>query len=149
MHCPPETPSPWQGSGESSWVLAIQKPKKNVYEGKIYMLFCNEFSICTIFTGDSMSKIPHPWCRWVQLFSSRKLIGFSILKAQENLFQRVRWGVKSTCNCALNCQFVLFSSGISSWHRGSRGRSHRKLMGFSVLKAQENPFQRVKMHVIL
>ena len=32
MHGPPETPSPWQGSGgsapEISWVLVIQKPKK-------------------------------------------------------------------------------------------------------------------------
>ena len=68
-----------------------------------------------------MSEIPHPWSPEVQGLSSRKLIGFSIIKVQENSFQRVRSGVKFTSNFALNCQFVLFSSGISSWHRASRG----------------------------
>ena len=68
MHCPPETSSPLQGSGGSapgsSWVLAIQKPKKPVYEGKIggkiYILFCTEFSICTIFTGDQCQRFHTP-----------------------------------------------------------------------------------------
>ena len=68
-------------------------------------------------------------------FSSRKLIGCSILKAPENLFES---------NSTLNCQFVLFSSEIPLRRRGSRGRSPRKLVGFSVLKAQENPFPKVK-----
>ena len=31
MHCPPEIPS----AHRSSCVLAIQKPKKTIYEGKI------------------------------------------------------------------------------------------------------------------
>ena len=37
------------------WV--IQKPKKTHLWAKIHMLFCNECSICTIFTGDSMSEL--------------------------------------------------------------------------------------------
>ena len=87
----------------------------------------------------------------VQGFSSWKLIGFSILKAQEKpLLEGIKMGgvkLKFTWNYAMNCQFVLFSSEIPLWHRGSRGRSPRKLMGFSVLKAQENPFQRVKINI--
>ena len=43
--------------------LAIQKPKKTRLLPKIHMLFCNEFSICTIFTGDSMSELHTPGAR--------------------------------------------------------------------------------------
>ena len=94
MHCPPETLSPCQGSGGGapgcSWVLTIQKPKKRVYEGKIgdkiHMLFCNEFSICIVFTGDLIVGDSTPLVEKAQGWSSWKLIGFSIVKAQENLF---------------------------------------------------------------
>ena len=37
--------------------LVIQKPKKTRLWAKIHMIFCNECSICTIFTGDLMSKL--------------------------------------------------------------------------------------------
>ena len=80
MHCPLETPSPWQGMG-----LGIQKPKKKHLLDKIHMLFCNEFSIFTIFTGDSMSELHTPGAGGpgVQLLEAH---GLSILKAQENPF---------------------------------------------------------------
>ena len=94
------------------------------------MLFCNEFPICTIFTGDQCRRFHTVPGGGVSGFSSRKLIGCSILKAPENLFES---------NSTLNCQFVLFSSEIPL-----RRRSPRKLVGFSVLKAQENPFPKVK-----
>ena len=51
------------------------------------MLFCNEFSICTIYTGDSMSKIPHPRLVAGVQGSSWKLISFRILKAQETVLE--------------------------------------------------------------
>ena len=65
--------------------LAIQKPKKTCLLAKIHMLFCNEFSICTIFTGDSMSELHTLGAGGpgVQLLEAH---GFSILKAQENPF---------------------------------------------------------------
>ena len=65
--------------------LAIQKPKKTRLLAKIHMLFCNEFSICTIFTGDSMSELHTPGAGGpgVQLPEAH---GFGILKAQENPF---------------------------------------------------------------
>ena len=65
--------------------LAIQKPKKTQLWAKIHMLFCNEFSICSIFTAYSMSELHTPGARGpgVQLPEAH---GFSILKAQENLF---------------------------------------------------------------
>ena len=47
------------------------------------MLFCNEFSICKIYTENPIWEIPQPW---YQEFNSWKLIGFSISKAQENPF---------------------------------------------------------------
>ena len=75
MHCPQVTPSPWQGSGggEAPEVhgfydsKAIRKPvyESNI-EGKIHMLFCNEYSINVNlyhFHRRSMSEIPHPWCQ--------------------------------------------------------------------------------------
>ena len=62
--------------------LAIQKPKKTRLWAKIHMLFCDEFSICTIFTGDSMSELHTPGAGGpgVQLPEAH---GFSILKAPE------------------------------------------------------------------
>ena len=94
MHCPPETLSSWQGSRGGARALKLmgfsdsKAYRKPVYEGKIggkiHMLFCNEFLICTIFTGDQLrgsTVVPG-----VQGFSSWKLVGFSILKAQENPF---------------------------------------------------------------
>ena len=83
MHPPGGGPE----AAEAPMCLAIQKPKKNpVYEGKIggkknHILFCNEFSICTIFTRDSVSEIPHPWCRGSRGSAPGSSIGFSILKA--------------------------------------------------------------------
>ena len=65
------------------------KAYKPIYEGKIgskiHMLFCNEFSIWTIFKGDQFRRFHIPGAG-VQGFSSRNFFGFSILKAQENLF---------------------------------------------------------------
>ena len=63
MHCPLETPSPWQGSeggaSGSSWVLAIQKPRKPLYEGKIggkftcYFVMNSQPILQEIYVGDS------------------------------------------------------------------------------------------------
>ena len=138
MHCPPDTPSPWQGKPVGFSIL--KNRKKHVLEGKIggkiHMKFRTKLSICTIFIGNSHTLYIYGnslWYRGSSGRSPRKLMGFSVLKAQENPFQRVRSGVKFTCNFTLSCQFVLFSSKIPSW-----------LMGLSDLKAQENLFQRVK-----
>ena len=49
MHCPLETPFPLAGE-----LMGLAIPE---LLAKIHMLFCNEFSIYTIFTGDSMSEL--------------------------------------------------------------------------------------------
>ena len=56
--------------------------------GVTFTFFCNEFSICTIFTGDQC-QASTPLVLGVQGFNSQKLIGFKLafLKPKKTHFR--------------------------------------------------------------
>ena len=125
MHCPLETLSPWQKSRGSAHGFyrfkSLGKPVcegKIGGEGKILMVFCNEFSLCTIFTGDSMLEIPHSW-----FWGSRGLApgssGFSHF-TQENPFKRVRSGVDSHRSLRSSTERLLKSPRVNLKSAGER-----------------------------
>ena len=111
------------------------------------MLFCNEFSNCTIFTGDQCQHSTSP-VLGVQGFNSRKLIGFKLafLKPKKTHLKG-KIGAEFIYNFALNCRFVLFHRRFHHG-TGSPGAEPLEAYGFSCFKSPRKPVSKGKIHII-